>query len=248
MAPAPPRESIRPTSASAFPGSHSRVPCLPRWITASARKSCGQPGIGGEIGMRRHQCRVVIGRFRVDAVAARRLDQHRDIAGAEAGDREPPAIEPPRAEKRVALGRTPPRDDRLLHRRRQGREERRIFGERECLLGTPQSGSRWSDRRSGAGSAPRNRRECRRPDSRHRPAHAGSRAPRPACRGRRRCRCGRRGSGSWRGSTRRGARPAGVRAAAPNCARDRRQRRHGRRPADSRRDRSRSRGRGRAAP
>ena len=70
-------------------------------------ETVGQPGIGGEIGVRRHQRRVVIGRFRVEIVAARRLDQHRDIAGAEAGDREPAAIEPPRTEERVALGGAP---------------------------------------------------------------------------------------------------------------------------------------------
>ena len=33
--PAPPRASIRADSASALPGSHSRVPCVPRWTSAS---------------------------------------------------------------------------------------------------------------------------------------------------------------------------------------------------------------------
>ena len=72
-------------------------------------KILGEPGIGGEIAVRRHQRRIVIGRFRVDVVAARRLDQHRDIAGAEPGDGEAAAIEPARPEERVALGGAPAR-------------------------------------------------------------------------------------------------------------------------------------------
>ena len=51
-------------------------------------EAVGEPGIGGQIGMRRHQCRVVVRGFRVEIVAARRLDQDGDIAGAKAGDRE----------------------------------------------------------------------------------------------------------------------------------------------------------------
>ncbi len=70
-------------------------------------KLVGKPGIRRKIIVRRHQSRIVISRFRVDVVAARRLDQHRDIPGAEAGDRKPPAIEPARPEKWIALGGAP---------------------------------------------------------------------------------------------------------------------------------------------
>src|SRR5215472_18253748 len=66
-----------------------------------------KPGIGGEIAVRRHQRRIVIGGFRVDVVAARRLDQHCDIAGAKTGNGKAAAIEPARTEKRVAFRRTP---------------------------------------------------------------------------------------------------------------------------------------------
>ncbi len=96
-----------------------------------------------------------------------------------------------------------------------------------------------SGRQAAAASARRRPRACRRCGSRPRAAPAGSRPPMPACRARRRCRCGRRGSGSWRARSRPAARPAAWRAAAPSCAPDRRQRRPGRRPGDSRPDRPR---------
>ncbi len=98
-------------------------------------EAVAEPGIGREIRMRRHQCRVMIGRSRVEIVAARRLDQHRDIAHAEAGDRKPAAIDAPRAEERVALGRTPLRRDTLLYGSRQAIEKGRIIGEGQGLLG-----------------------------------------------------------------------------------------------------------------
>ena len=95
----------------------------------------GEPGIGREIGVRRRQRRVVIGRLRVAAIAARRLDQHRDIAAAKAGNAEMPAIEPARMEERVALARSPLRRDKLLHRAREGREHGGIGVELQPLLG-----------------------------------------------------------------------------------------------------------------
>src|SRR5262249_32716993 len=67
----------------------------------------GEPRIGGEIAMRRQEGRVVIGRFRVDVVAARRLDEHGDIAGAKAGNCEPAAIKAPRTEEGIAFGSAP---------------------------------------------------------------------------------------------------------------------------------------------
>ena len=93
-----------------------------------------EPGVRREIGMRRRQCRIVIGRLGVEIVAARRLHQHRDIAGAEAGDREIAAGEPARMEKRVAFRRAPLRRDVLLHGLLQAREKRRIFVERQAFL------------------------------------------------------------------------------------------------------------------
>src|SRR5205809_155151 len=83
---------------------------------ASGAETVGKPGIGREIGMRRYQSRVVVGRFRVEIVAARRLDQDGEIADAEAGDREIAASEPAGMKERVALGRVPLRRDALLHR------------------------------------------------------------------------------------------------------------------------------------
>ena len=98
-------------------------------------KILSNPGISREIAVRRHQRGIVIGRFRIDVVAARRLDQHRDIAGAKAGNRQAAAIKPARAEERIALGWAPARGDRLLHAGRQSREERRVVGEGQRLLG-----------------------------------------------------------------------------------------------------------------
>src|SRR5579883_3320167 len=70
-------------------------------------KLFGKPSIGGEIAVRRHQRRIVIGGFRVDVVAARRLDQHGNVALAEAGNGKPAAIEATRAKEGVALARAP---------------------------------------------------------------------------------------------------------------------------------------------
>ena len=198
--------------------------------------------------MRRHESRVVIGRLRVEIVAARRLDQHRDIADAEAGDREPAAIEPPGTEERVALGRAPAFRHLPLHLLRQAGEKRRIFGERQTFLRPARMAARCSGRRADAASARRRPPACRRCGTRRRATPSESRPPKPACRARRRCRCGRRGSGNSRARSRPAARLAAWRAAAPNCAPDRRQTRPGRRPADSRQDRPRFRDRGRAAP
>ena len=70
-------------------------------------KLVGEPGIYREVIVRRHQSRIVVSRFRVDVVAARRLDQHRDIPGAEPGYGEAAAIEPARPEKWIAFGSVP---------------------------------------------------------------------------------------------------------------------------------------------
>ncbi len=98
----------------AFGGQSQRLPRQPfeRAVLAEMNdgvgtKLLGEPGIYREIAVRRHQSRIVIGRFRVDVVAARRLDQHRDIAGAKAGNREAAAIEPARAGKMDRARRRP---------------------------------------------------------------------------------------------------------------------------------------------
>src|SRR6185312_8382613 len=53
-----------------------------------------EPGIEGEIAMRRRQIRRVIRGFGVDVVAARRLDRDDDIAAAYRRNGESAAIEP----------------------------------------------------------------------------------------------------------------------------------------------------------
>ncbi len=116
-------------------------------------EAVGEPGIGGEIGGRRRQRGIVIGRLRVEIVAARRLDQHRDVAEAKAGDREMAAIEPSRPEERVAFGRSPLRRNPLLHRTRQAGEEGRILGEGQGFLGR-----RVRARVAGAGKQARHQR------------------------------------------------------------------------------------------
>ena len=95
----------------------------------------GEPRICREIAVRRHQCRIVIGRFRVNVVAARRLDQHGDIAGAETGNGEAAAIEPAGPKKWISLGGAPALCYRPLYRHRQACEKSRIVGERQRLLG-----------------------------------------------------------------------------------------------------------------
>ena len=94
----------------------------------------GEPGIGGEIAVRRHQCRIVLGRLRIDVVAARRLDQHRDIAGAEAGNCESAAIEPP-GRKNGSRSAAPQRAmTAVCTVARQGREKCGVVGEGKRLL------------------------------------------------------------------------------------------------------------------
>ena len=63
-----------------------------------------------------------------------RADQHRDVGAAQAGNCEMPAIEPTWPEKRGTLGGAPALRYASLHFGRQAREERRVFGERQCLL------------------------------------------------------------------------------------------------------------------
>ena len=74
-----------------------------------------QPRIEGEVAVRRHEVGVVIGFFRIDVVATRRLQPDRDIAAAEGRDSKDPAIDRARDVKRVGLGRAPPVGHGLAH-------------------------------------------------------------------------------------------------------------------------------------
>ena len=115
-------------SASALPGSHSRLPCLPIWTIAWAAKLAAQPGIEGEIAMGRHEIGIVIAARRIDVVAARRLHGDDDIA--EAMDRQ---TKLPVDEERVLLRLAPALLDLLASRGRQRFEEHAVFGQRQSL-------------------------------------------------------------------------------------------------------------------
>ena len=61
-----------------------------------------EPGVEGEIAVRRDQAGVMVGRLRIDIVAARRLDADHDIAETMNGEAEGAA-----GEERVGVGRAP---------------------------------------------------------------------------------------------------------------------------------------------
>ena len=61
-----------------------------------------EPGVEGEVMVRRHQRRVVVGRLRIDGVAAAGLDADHDVAEAVDGEMEGAV-----GEERVVLGRAP---------------------------------------------------------------------------------------------------------------------------------------------
>jgi len=69
-----------------------------------------QIGVEGEIAVRRHEVRRMIGLLRLDIVAARRLDADHDIAEARQRQGEP-AVE----EERIPLRRAPPRRHLVLN-------------------------------------------------------------------------------------------------------------------------------------
>ena len=54
---APRRARTRRDSASILPGSHSSVPCLPRWTIASAPQSRVEPAVAGEVVVRGRRAR-----------------------------------------------------------------------------------------------------------------------------------------------------------------------------------------------
>ena len=60
--PARRRARTRRPSPRPLPGSHSSVPCLPRWTIASAPQDGAQPAVGGEVVVRRRELGVVVDR------------------------------------------------------------------------------------------------------------------------------------------------------------------------------------------
>ena len=93
-----------------------------------------QPGVEGEVVVRRHQGWIVIAGDRVDVVAARRLQRDRDIAAAESGNRERSAIDFARTEERVRFRRPPTRQYFVAHGLRQGGEEQIVVDEGKTLF------------------------------------------------------------------------------------------------------------------
>ena len=89
-----------------------------------------QPGVKGEIIVRRHQVRVVVAGLGVEMIAARRLQADGGVAQSERGDGEASAIGPAGDEERVFLGRPPAVVDGLSHRFRQRRQEQPVIGHR----------------------------------------------------------------------------------------------------------------------
>ena len=197
-------------------------------------QAVADPGVEGEIAVRRHQSRIVIARAGIDVVAARRLDGRRRHCRSgwrgwrscrnRAGFRE----------SGIALGRAPARVDLVLHRARQAGEDGRVVAARKLPRPAGAVGVDGVGRagEQAARSGRRHPRGCPRRDSRRlqRAQHFDGRrrrveadavadaavAMRIVREHDRRC------------AARSGRRP---RQAAPSCARDRRRRRCGRRPA-----------------
>ncbi len=100
-------------------------------------KVIGEPGVKGEIAVRRHEIGRVVARSRVDVVAARRLQTDCHLAETECGDGEIAAIEAALAEERITLRRAPACVHRILHGARLAGEEGGIVGARQALLHRP---------------------------------------------------------------------------------------------------------------
>ncbi len=92
-----------------------------------------QPGVEGEVVVRRHQVGRVVAGLRVDIVAARRLHADDDIAEALDRQREAPAIHLARNEERVGLGRSPALLDLPAHLPGQLVPEKVIVDQRQRL-------------------------------------------------------------------------------------------------------------------
>ena len=89
------------------------------------------PRIEREIAVRRHQVGIVIGFFRVDIVAAGRLQPDGDIAAAEGRNGEGAAIGVARPVERIGLRRAPAIRHCIADRFRQSGKEHLVIGERQ---------------------------------------------------------------------------------------------------------------------
>ena len=92
-----------------------------------------QPGVEGEVAVRRHERGVVVGRARVDVVAARGLDPHRHVAEAHRRHREAGRPVRRRHEERVPFGGAPALAHRVAHFRREAGEEGEVVVQRKPL-------------------------------------------------------------------------------------------------------------------
>ena len=90
-----------------------------------------QPGVEGEVAVRGHERGVVVGRARVDVIAARRLDAHRHVAEAHRRHRESGRPVLRRHEERVPFGSAPACAHRIAHFRRETGEEGEVLVQRK---------------------------------------------------------------------------------------------------------------------
>ncbi len=91
-------------------------------------KTPPEPGVKGEIVVRRHQVRVVVAGLGIDVVPARRLQADGCVPETERGDGKVSAIGPAGDEERVFFGAAPALVNGFSHRFRQGRQEQLIIG------------------------------------------------------------------------------------------------------------------------
>ncbi len=177
-----------------------------------------QPGIEGEIAVRRHQSGIVIAGW-PDRCCSRApaAPPTATLPKRRAGKDEAPQSSSPGTKCGSALGRAPARGDRVLHRRRQDCEEgadNRSAGPDFALqarrapgqgVGRPGQQRRHQRLAVGGNFVDAITGACKRA--------AAHRRCRPACRGRRHCRCGRRDWDNWPAPARRAARPPACAAA-----------------------------------
>ena len=92
-----------------------------------------QPGVEGEVAVRRHERGVVVGSARVDVVSARGLNAHRHVAQSHGGHREAGHTVRAFHEERVPFRRSPARVHRVAHLRGKAGEEAEIVVERKAF-------------------------------------------------------------------------------------------------------------------
>ena len=123
----------------AFGGERERLARQPFHIAVLAHvhhrmgvEAHAQPGIEGEVAVRRRQVGVVVGLLGVDVVAPRRLDRDDHVAETHDREREAPGVG---TEEGVRLRRAPALGDRCPHDLGQSVEKARVIGEGERGLG-----------------------------------------------------------------------------------------------------------------